>query len=249
MKRGFLKIVVAGVAVIVIVAATAIGISVHKSRQQQAEVTKGVEVIRNMEAVDVGAVENRIRQMEEDELKSSEEYKNRPINVKYEDSLILGDSQAEAFIAYKVLDDSEVIAHKGAHIKDVNSEYDKIVNLNPKNIFLTYGVNDLGMYGTKEEFIAVYKKVIQDLQAGLPETKIYVNLIFPVTSAAIAQQSHLARWESFNEGIKAMCTELGITCIDSNSLVSAEAYEPDGIHMVYSFYNSWAEYMAEVADL
>ena len=83
MKRGFLKIVVAGVAVIVIVAATAIGISVHKSRQQQAEVTKGVEVIRNMEAVDVGAVENRIRQMEEDELKSSEEYKNRPINVKY----------------------------------------------------------------------------------------------------------------------------------------------------------------------
>ena len=94
----------------------------------------------------------------------------------------MGDSQAEAFIAYKVLDDLEMIAHKGAHIKDVNSEYDKIVNLNPKNIFLTYGVNDLGMYGTKEKFIAVAHKVIQDLQAGLPETKIYVNLIFPVTS-------------------------------------------------------------------
>ena len=128
-EKGFLKIVVAGVAVIVIVAATAIGISVHKSRQQQAEVTKGVEVIRNMEAVDVGAVENRIRQMEEDELKSSEEYKNRPINVKYEDSLILGDSQAEAFIAYKVLDDSEVIAHKGAHIKDVNSSMTRLLIL------------------------------------------------------------------------------------------------------------------------
>lgn len=241
--------VVAGVAAVIIIAAAAIGVSVSQNKKQQAEVAKGVEVIRNMEAVDVGAVENRIRQMEADELKNSEEYKNRPINVKYEGSLILGDSQAEAFIVYKVLDESEVIAHKGAHIKDVSESYDKIINLNPKNIFMTYGVNDLGMYGSTDDFIAVYKKTIQDLQKGLPEAKIYVNLIFPVTSKAIAQQPHLGQWEEFNEGIRGMCTELGVTCIDSNSLVSEQSYEQDGIHMVYGFYQSWAEYMAEAAQL
>ena len=96
---------------------------------------------------------------------------------------------------------------------------------------------------------AVYKQEIQKLQEKLPNTKFYVNLIFPVTDAAIAQQSHLARWQSFNEAIKQMCDELGITCIDSNSLVNSDSYEPDGIHMVYSFYQGWAEYMAEVAGI
>lgn len=249
MKKRFVKVaaVVAG-AVIIAVSAT-VFMSMQRGKKLQAEVTKGVEVIRNMEAVDATQIENRIRQMEEDELRNTEEYKNRPINVKYEDSLILGDSQAEAFLGYKILDDSEVIAHKGAHIKEISDSFDTVVNLNPKNIFLTYGVNDLGMYGSKEDFVAVYKQEIQKLQAELPNTKFYVNLIFPVTDAAIAQQSHLARWQSFNEGIKEMCGELGITCIDSNSLVTADCYEPDGIHMVYSFYGSWAEYMAEVANL
>lgn len=249
MKKGLVKAAVVGAAIVIIAGLTAVVISVKSSRQRQAEVAKGVEVIRNMETVDATQIENRIRQMEEDELKNTEEYKNRPINVKYEGSLILGDSQAEAFLSYKILDDSEVIAHKGAHIKEISDSFDTIVNLNPKNIFLTYGVNDLGMYGTKEDFAAVYKQEIQKLQEKLPNTKFYVNLIFPVTDAAIAQQSHLARWQSFNEAIKQMCDELGITCIDSNSLVNSDSYEPDGIHMVYSFYQGWAEYMAEVAGI
>lgn len=249
MKKRFVKLAAIGAGVVIIAASVAISISVQRGKEQQAEVTKGVEVIRNMETVDAAQIENKIRQMEEDELKNTEEYNNRPLNVKYEGSLVLGDSQAEAFLSYKILDDSEVIAHKGAHIKEISDSFDTVVNLNPKNIFFTYGVNDLGMYSNKDDFIAVYKQEIQKLQAELPNTKFYVNLIFPVTDAAIAQQSHLSRWQSFNEGIQQMCTDLGITCIDSNSLVNSNTYEPDGIHMIYSFYKSWAEYMAEAAEL
>lgn len=247
MKRGIIKLVVAGVAVVVI--SVVIGVTIHNNNVQKAEVTKGMEVIRNMETVSVTDIENKIRQMEEDELKSSEEYKNRPLNVKYENSLILGDSQAEGLTAYKILDDSEVLAHKGAHVKEVKDEMDKIVNLNPKNIFLTYGVNDLGMYSTKEDFIAVYKEIIEELMEKLPEAKIYVNLVFPVQQFAIDKQPYLANYSEYNESIKAMCSELGITCIDSNSLVKDELYEPDGIHMKSEFYKSWVEYMAEVAEL
>lgn len=247
MKRGIIKLIAAGVTVAVI--STVIGVTIHNNNMQKAEVTKGMEVIRNMEAVSVSDIENKIRQMEEDELKSSEEYKNRPINVKYENSLILGDSQAEGLTAYKILDDSEVLAHKGAHVKEAKNEMDKIVNLNPKSIFLTYGVNDLGMYGTKDDFIAVYKEVVEELMSKLPETKIYVNLVFPVQQSAIAKQPYLANYSEYNESIKAMCSELGITCIDSNFLVKDELYEPDGIHMKSDFYKSWVEYMAEVAEL
>lgn len=114
MKKGLVKAAVVGAAIVIIAGLTAVVISVKSSRQRQAEVAKGVEVIRNMETVDATQIENKIRQMEEDELKNTEEYKNRPINVKYEGSLILGDSQAEAFLSYKILDDSEVIAHKGS---------------------------------------------------------------------------------------------------------------------------------------
>ena len=86
MKKGLVKAAVVGAAIVIIAGLTAVVISVKSSRQRQAEVAKGVEVIRNMETVDATQIENKIRQMEEDELKNTEEYKNRPINVKYEGS-------------------------------------------------------------------------------------------------------------------------------------------------------------------
>lgn len=247
MKRGIIKIVIAGV--IVLAAAVAVTVTVQGRGRRQAEVAQGVEVLKKMESADVTQVESKIRQIEEEELKNDEEYQNRPLNVKYDGSLIMGDSQAEALTAYSILDDSEVIAHKGMHLKDTADDMETAINLNPKNIFLTYGVNDLGMYSTKDDFVAVYKEIISNLQENLPDTKIYVNLIFPVQQSAINQQPHLARYNEFNEGIRSMCDELGVTCIDSNSLVKDDCYEPDGIHMNYNFYLSWVEYMAEVAQL
>lgn len=247
MKRGIIKIVIAGV--IVVAVAVTVTLTFQGRSRRQAEVAQGVEVLKKMESADVTQVESKIRQIEEEELKNDEEYQNRPLNVKYDGSLIMGDSQAEALTAYSILDDSEVIARKGMHLKDTADDMETAINLNPKNIFLTYGVNDLGMYSTKDDFIAVYKEIISHLQENLPDTKIYVNLIFPVQQSAINQQPYLARYDEFNEGIRSMCDELGVTCIDSNSLVKDECYEPDGIHMNYNFYLSWVEYMAEAAQL
>ncbi|MED9932730.1 MAG: hypothetical protein UE970_04845, partial [Catenibacillus sp.] len=76
MKKGLVKAAVVGAAIVIIAGLTAVVISVKSSRQRQAEVAKGVEVIRNMETVDATQIENKIRQMEEDELKNTEEYKN-----------------------------------------------------------------------------------------------------------------------------------------------------------------------------
>lgn len=59
MKKGLVKAAVVGAAIVIIAGLTAVVISVKSSRQRQAEVAKGVEVIRNMETVDATQIENK----------------------------------------------------------------------------------------------------------------------------------------------------------------------------------------------
>ena len=79
MKRGIIKIVIAGV--IVLAAAVAVTVTVQGRGRRQAEVTQGVEVLKKMESADVTQVESKIRQIEEEELTNDEEYPNRPLNM------------------------------------------------------------------------------------------------------------------------------------------------------------------------
>lgn len=247
MNKKWIKIGAAAVvlcAVIVAIIAVA-----NRGNSHEAQVTQGMEMIRSMETVSVAAVEEKIRQIEIDEKKNNEEYRNRPINVKFEGSLVMGDSQAESLVFYKILDESEVIAHKGKRIQDASGELETVVNLNPKNIFLTYGMNDLGLYASGEEFAAVYKSFIQQLSEALPDTNIYVCSIFPALPKAVARQSYLGNAPAFSDALKAACEEIGITYIDSNSLVNESSYDQDGVHMNYEFYKTWAEYLAETTGL
>ena len=103
--------------------------------------------------------------------------------------MILGDSRAESIVSYEILNNSSVVAYKGRNLKSAQKEGDinKAINLAPKNIFLTYGLNDIQIYGNPLDFIKEYEKIIKDIQNKLPNTKIYVNTIFRVNSKAIIQ--------------------------------------------------------------
>ena len=98
---------------------------------------------------------------------------------KFENSLILGDSRAASIYEYNILDQSYFIAYKGRNILTAksNGEIEKAINLAPKNIFLTYGLNDVENFDNTEEFIQKYSEIINDIKRRTPHTKIYVNSI------------------------------------------------------------------------
>ena len=206
-------------------------------------------MLSQIDTVNLSDIENKIRDLKNEKLQQDEEWKNRPLNVKFADSLILGDSHAESLVYYKILDDSEVIAHNGASLRDFSDNLDTIINLNPQNIFLTYGMNDLSIFDYADEFASSYENVIQTLHSSLPDTTVYVTLIFYSLPRAIESHEFLSKAEEYNHALIEMCQRNNIQYIDCNALLTEDCYDTDGIHMTMDFYTTWVESMAEVSGI
>ena len=55
--------------------------------------------------------------------------------------------------------------------------------------------------------------------------------------------------DTFNQTLRELAEEEGVTFIDNTEIVKEEYYEPDGVHMTSEIYPLWLVSMAEVAGL
>ncbi|WP_338460364.1 GDSL-type esterase/lipase family protein [Terrisporobacter glycolicus] len=222
---------------------------------EQAQVDKGIEIVKELEKKDVLQSEKKINLVQSSlqGVNINQENSNEKVNLidKFSNSVILGDSRAESILYYGILNNSLVVAYKGRNLISAQKEGDinKAINLAPTNIFLTYGLNDVQVYGNSSDFINEYKKVIKDIQIKLPNTKIYVNSIFEVNNKAMSKSPELKNVSAFNAAIMNMCNELGVTYIDGSSIVDESSYEIDGIHFKPGFNKKWVELLVQRANL
>ncbi|MCC3867767.1 GDSL-type esterase/lipase family protein [Terrisporobacter mayombei] len=227
----------------------------NQKKIEEAQVTKGIEKIKELEKKDVSQSEEKINLVQSSlqGVNINQENNNEKINLidKFSSSVILGDSRAESIVSYGILDSSPVVAYKGRNLISAQKEGDinKAINLAPTNTFLTYGLNDVQVYGNISDFIKEYEKVIKDIQSKLPNTKIYVNSIFPVNNKAVSKSPALKNVPLFNAAIVNMCNELGVTYIDTSSIVDESSYESDGIHFKPGFNKRWVELLVQKANL
>ena len=127
------------------------------------------------------------------------------------------------------------------------------INLNPTHVFMAFGSNDLEIYGSDSSgFIDAYRTQIKKIQASLPDVPVYINCILPITDEAIAANPSLGYYSDYNDGLVNLCQELGCTFIDNTSIVensSENLYEPDGEHVIQTYYPKWLTHMAQIAGL
>ncbi|WP_419749979.1 GDSL-type esterase/lipase family protein [Terrisporobacter petrolearius] len=232
----------------------------NQKKIEEAQVAKGIEIVKELEKKDVSQSEEKINLVQSNlqgvninQESNDQENSNGEINLidKFSSSVILGDSRAESIVSYGILDSSPVVAYKGRNLITAQKEGDinKAINLSPANLFLTYGLNDVELYGDPSDFIKEYEKVIKDIQSKLPNTKIYVNSIFKVKDKAISESPSLKNVPQFNTAIINMCNKLGVTYIDGSSIVDESSYEDDGIHFKPGFNKRWVEMLVQKANL
>lgn len=163
----------------------------------------------------------------------------------------MGDSRAESISAYGILNNSSVIAHKGRNLASAikDGDIDKAANLSPKNIFLTYGMNDVTIYKNSDDFIKEYEIFIKKLQDKLPNSKIYVNSIFRVSNKTSQKSKSYSNISKFNASLLKMCNRLGITYIDASLCVKENLFEQDGIHFKPQFSKDWLNLLIQKANL
>lgn len=227
----------------------------NRKKEEEVQVAKGIEIIKELEKKDVSKSEEKINLVQSSlqGVNINQQNNNGKINLidKFSSSVILGDSRAESIVSYGILNNSSVVAYKGRNLISAQKEGDinKAINLAPTNIFLTYGLNDVEIYGNPSGFVNEYKKIIKDIQSKLPNSKIYVNSIFNVNNKAISKSPDLKNVSVFNAAIINMCNELGVIYIDGSSIVDASSYESDGIHFKPGFNKRWVEMLVQKANL
>ena len=94
-----------------------------------------------------------------------------------------------------------------------------------------------------------YDALLKELQKKLPDTKLFVNSIFPVLDQEIERQPVYEKLADYNEVLRELCDKRQIAYIDNTDLASGSDYEEDGVHFKAEFYPYWLNRMAEVAAL
>lgn len=211
------------------------------------DTAEGIEIIQKAESADIKTIETKIQQLE---AKETSEDDTRSAKEIFSSAVVMGDSITEGFLDYDVLNASSVVSKVGVELDELEEEVDRVAELNPQVIFLSYGMNDIiATQGDTDTFIKQYEALLDALGEKVPDAKIFVNSIFPVQEQEIEREPVFAKLGDYNQALAEMCDDRQIAFIDNTELISADYYEQDGVHFKPEFYPIWASHMAEVAAL
>ncbi len=167
----------------------------------------------------------------------------------FKDVLFCGDSRTKALIACQAVSNEKVLAENGVGLEHLDLYMPELLLRNPKTIILNYGVNSISEYeNARQEFLTYYKKLLTDIKTALPQTRIIVAAVFPVSSDFAKEQPRMYYIDHLNLQILRMCVELDIEFIDGTGIIKNNDFliNPDGLHFTDSFYkNYWLQELIE----
>lgn len=234
--------------VVVLIAGIMIAEGISGMKKKKTDTSEGLKIIEQAESADVTAIETKIGQLEAKDFKGQED--TRSLKEIFGSAVVMGDSISEGFIEFDILNTSSVISKIGVELDELDEQVEQLVKVNPQVVFLTFGANDiLATKGDEKAYIEQYKALIEEIQTKLPETKIFINSIFPVQKWRVEEEPLFEHIDAYNQALREMCDKLQIAYVDNTELVSERYYESDGMHFKSDFYPIWARRMAEFAAL
>lgn len=214
---------------------------------RKVDTSEGVQIIQQAESADIQTIETKIQQLE---AKGEGKEDTRSPKEIFSSAVVMGDSIAEGFIEYDVLNASSVIAKIGVELDELDDQIERAKKLNPQVIFLSYGMNDIiATQGDIDAFVEEYSALLDKLKEELPDAKIFVNSIFPVQEQEIEKEPAFQDLDKYNQALSQLCDEQQVAYVNNTKLASDSYYEKDGVHFKPEFYPVWAANMAEVAAL
>lgn len=214
----------------------------------------GVRYLESQEQAAQPDIQSKITTLKLNQLGEAIESGETTIYSAFSDAVLFGDSRVVGFDVYGLLPSKQVFAAAGYTIRNITEFVDNVAAMQPAYIYLSYGVNDMGLEVGSElgenGYAQVYKEQIDALLAVSPHSKIVVNSIIECTPATIKTQPRWGETGSYNQQIKQMCADNGWIYVNNSTISKggkADIYSFDGIHFVTDFYPVWAENMIRTA--
>lgn len=219
------------------------------------EAEEGVQYLQNQEALKVSDIEDEMKQLRSEDRRKAVESGQVDVFALFDDYVIFGDSRVYGFGTYGFMPTGRVFAGSGDTILNVDDWLSTLKSLSPSNIYLSYGVNDMGLNLDETEagsYGNLYEQQVNKILEICPDAHIYVNSIIPATPAAVEKSPNWSNVDKYNAQLKEICEKNGWTYVDNTALVEGKpiesVYQGDGIHFLNSFYTPWAQNMIDASE-
>ncbi len=173
----------------------------------------------------------------------------KDVTAQFKNSVFMGDSITEGFAFNEILPRESVIAGAGTTAGFIYEDLGTLVEKKPDNVFIMLGSIDILMPvdDPKELFRNDLTKLINKIKEDLPDCKVYLQSIIPVTQDALKEDPRYEGLEEYNEIVKEVADKLSVNYVDIRELVqeSPDLYAEDGIHFKKEFYQLWLKKLSE----
>jgi lysophospholipase L1-like esterase len=173
----------------------------------------------------------------------------KDVTAQFKNSVFMGDSITEGFAINEILPRESVIAGAGTTAGFIYDDLGALVEKKPDNVFIMLGSIDILMPvdDPKELFRNDLTKLISKIKEDLPDCKIYLQSITPVTQDTLKENPRYEGLEEYNEIVKEVADKLSVNYVDIRELVqeNPDLYAEDGIHFKKEFYQLWLKKLSE----
>ncbi|MFJ6209492.1 GDSL-type esterase/lipase family protein [Lysinibacillus sp. NPDC092081] len=186
---------------------------------------------------------NTVTQNTADDKKSEHKYKSI-----FKNSLFFGDSITEGISYQELIDDTNVIADAGkVTVMAVEEDVEKVVEKNPEHIFMSFGINDLLMRmdlkgnpidNPVEYSIDNYSKLVQKVKEKLPNVKIHILSVTPVTEKALQEFAQYKHIDEYNVKLKELAKAEKAEYVNLSPIFDKDLdlHDEDGVHFKANYY-------------
>ncbi len=212
------------------------------------DTAEGLSYLHRLELQDPAEVETILKEQRRQARMELMERGELDVWDQLQDAVILGDSRAVGFWYFDWMPQERVLGDAGHRIDLIPDYYETLRTLNPAQVFLCYGVNDIGIGYWPEPalYAAAMDEAVRELQEVLPEAEIYVCATMRVKEPGLSLNSVWHDIPEYNAVMKAMCQEKGWNYVDVDDMLEeySSLWDSDGIHLQKEFYPYWARRMA-----
>ncbi|RYU86484.1 sialate O-acetylesterase [Mucilaginibacter terrigena] len=187
-----------------------------------------------------------------------EQFKKQPVTQS--GIIFLGNSITEMGNWAKLLNDTTVVNRGigGDITYGVLKRLDDIIARQPKKLFILLGINDIGKDIPDSVIAYNYFKIIGQVKAKSPATKIYVQSILPLNTTIKNFPQHYDKGEHIprvNAMLQSQAGKMGYTYInlqplftDAQNRLDAK-YTYEGLHLKPEAYVVWVAYLKKMKYL
>lgn len=162
----------------------------------------------------------------------------------FKDVSFSGDSQIKALATNKLFTMDKITAEIGVSYDYLSDNFDTVVKKaqGTKVLILHYGINTLNAsQADRQKRINQYHDLIVRLIGALPDVRIIVSGVFPVSRSIYSEQERYAYINDYDFSLLEMCMELGIEYYSNNEYIEnhQEVFGSDGLHLTKEFYTNY----------